>query len=63
MIDLSQIPIAISLLSLSFAVVKTSWDGKKNNKNSDCNPNYVKRDDCHRAMDSLNVRIDDITDC
>lgn len=57
--DVSQIGIAVSLLSVSIAVIKTSWDGKKNNKGGNCNPNYVKRDDCHSAMDSINKRIDD----
>lgn len=52
--DISQYLYGVSLLSVSIAVVKQSWDGKKSNY-----PNYVKRDDCHNAMDNINKRIDD----
>ena len=61
MIDLSQAPIAIALISLSGALLKQSLNGKKSN-----NGCYVKRDDCHNAMDnqtnSFNTRIEDLKD-
>ena len=52
--DISQLPIAISLLSLSAALLKQSWNGKKSN-----NGCYVKKEDCHTAMDSIDKRLDD----
>lgn len=52
--DLSNAPIAIALISLSGALIKTAWNGKKNNSNC-----YVNRDECHTAMDGINQRIAD----
>ena len=51
--DISQIGIAVSLVSVSIAVIKQSWNGKPK-----CNGDYVKRDDCHRAMDEQGKKID-----
>ena len=52
--DISQIGIVVSVVSVSVAVLRQSWNGKKNNSNC-----FVKRDDCHNAMDSVNKRLDD----
>ncbi len=44
--DITNIGLAISLVSISLAILKISLNGKKNN--------YVKRIDCHQAMNIQN---------
>lgn len=53
--NVSEIGLGISLLSVSVAVVKQSFDIKKF-----ANPNgkYVKKDDCHEAHRSLEKFLD-----
>ena len=60
--DISEIGIVISVISVSIAVLKQSWDGKKNNKNSNCDKlkDYVPREVCHLAMKNLEDRIGEV---
>ena len=43
----------VSLVGLCWAMFK-----KSNNKN--CIHDFVKREDCHQAMDGINTRIEDL---
>jgi len=58
MIDYTEVGIVISLASLSFAILKMNF--KKNANNKDCPHNFVKKEDCHTAMESINQRINDL---
>ena len=52
--DISQLPIAISLISLSAAIVKQSWDRKNGNGSIDIKlKDYVPREVCHLAMKNI----------
>ena len=48
--DISQIGIAIAMMSVSIAVLKLNGNNKKNS-------DYVKRPECHRSMDNLKEHI------
>ena len=46
--------IGVSLLSVSVAVLKQGWNGKKNNNN------YVRRPECHAAQEGIKGKIEDL---